>query len=263
MKLGSMTYFAADPAKELQRIHESGFDYVELNIEWPSSTAEKLLARKSELKKLISDYKLEVVGHTPWYFHFAHPYSNIRSTYIEETKKIMNCASEFGAKICTIHPDQLFHIYDEQKDREGYVRNFLDSAKTLDEHARSLGLTLCVENFHSKAFSIEEFKRLFREIPKAKLTLDLGHTNFFIPGADGASLFLDEFSSKLAHVHAHDNNGKEDQHLSIGEGKIDWKKTLGKLKKVYNGTITLEIHAPDRDYIKISKKKFEELWKSV
>jgi len=53
-----------------------------------------------------------------------------------------------------------------------------------------------------------------------------------------------------------DHFGKEDQHLPIGAGIIDFSKVVKALKGIgYNDTITLEVFSRDRDYLKMSKKK--------
>jgi sugar phosphate isomerase/epimerase len=58
-----------------------------------------------------------------------------------------------------------------------------------------------------------------------------------------------------------DNYGKEDQHLPIGAGIIDFSKVVKALKGIgYNDTITLEVFSRDRDYLKMSKKKMVEMW---
>ena len=54
-----------------------------------------------------------------------------------------------------------------------------------------------------------------------------------------------------------DNFGKEDNHLPIGTGTIDFKKITRALKGIgYDGTVTFEVFSRDRDYLRISKEKF-------
>jgi sugar phosphate isomerase/epimerase len=86
--------------------------------------------------------------------------------------------------------------------------------------------------------SIEDFKRFYEEIDEPiGLVLDTGHAN--ITGE--LQCFLTGLSAKIAHVHAHDNVGKSDQHLGIGYGNIDWKNTVELLKKSsYKGIVMVE-----------------------
>ena len=58
-----------------------------------------------------------------------------------------------------------------------------------------------------------------------------------------------------------DNFGKEDQHLPIGAGIIDFSRVVKALKGIgYADTITLEVFSRDRDYLKMSRKKIQEMW---
>ncbi|MBT7062709.1 sugar phosphate isomerase/epimerase, partial [Candidatus Woesearchaeota archaeon] len=50
------------------------------------------------------------------------------------------------------------------------------------------------------------------------------------------------FGKNIIHIHISDNFGEEDDHLQLGDGKINWKKVAKLLKKYkYNGTITPEV----------------------
>jgi sugar phosphate isomerase/epimerase len=65
-------------------------------------------------------------------------------------------------------------------------------------------------------------------------------------------------------VHANDNFGKEDAHLPIGAGIIDFERILKELKDTqYDETTTLEVFSRDRDYLKISKEKIKRLWEAL
>ncbi|MCX6770004.1 MAG: TIM barrel protein [Candidatus Micrarchaeota archaeon] len=72
--------------------------------------------------------------------------------------------------------------------------------------------------------------------------------------------YLAQFKKKIVHVHLHDNNRREDLHLPLGAGKIGVEKVVRELKSFYDGTITLEVHSVDREYLKISRDKLEIMW---
>jgi len=58
-----------------------------------------------------------------------------------------------------------------------------------------------------------------------------------------------------------DNKGKEDDHLPLGCGNIEWEKIIKIIKKFkFNKTITLEIFSPDRDYLLLSRDKLKSWW---
>jgi sugar phosphate isomerase/epimerase len=75
---------------------------------------------------------------------------------------------------------------------------------------------------------------------------------------------LQAFHDRLAHVHLSDNFGKrEDLHLPLGAGAIDWRSIISMLKSFrYHGTITLEVFSSDRRYLLLSRDKLREIWES-
>ena len=47
-------------------------------------------------------------------------------------------------------------------------------------------------------------------------------------------------------------------------GRIDWPWALGLLKKAgYDGTITLEVFTPDREYLRYSRDALRRIWDSA
>ena len=111
-----------------------------------------------------------------------------------------------------------------------WTRN-LESVRRLVRFAREHGVEACIENI-MEAFvmkNIEEFRRFYSEIGEdVGLVFDTGHANV----VGQLESFLDEFSEKIVHVHAHDNHGKSDEHLGIGYGNIDWNMVAQHLKRV-------------------------------
>jgi len=69
--------------------------------------------------------------------------------------------------------------------------------------------------------------------------------------------FIERFYDRIGHIHANDNFGKEDNHLPIGTGTIDFLKIIKALKQIgYDETVTFEVFSKDRDYLRISREKF-------
>jgi sugar phosphate isomerase/epimerase len=98
-------------------------------------------------------------------------------------------------------------------------------------------------------------------VPDLLFHLDVGHAN--LESEHNLTVEMaSTFSDRLTHVHFSDNNGGDlDLHLPLGVGKIDWRWIVHILKRVgYDGTITLEVFAHDREYLVISRKKLRKLW---
>jgi sugar phosphate isomerase/epimerase len=108
-----------------------------------------------------------------------------------------------------------------------------------------------------------EFQSVFEAFPELRLTLDIGHANLG-GGKNKSSEFIQRYGYRIGHVHANDNFGKQDNHLPIGAGIIDFERILRELKEAqYDETITLEVFSRDRDYLKISKEKIKRMWEAL
>jgi sugar phosphate isomerase/epimerase len=119
-----------------------------------------------------------------------------------------------------------------------------EAVQRLMSVAKKQNIKLLLENIISEGTRIDSLMNLLAEIDPEKtvgICLDLGHANI-----EGEILeILKQASSRLDHIHVHDNNGKEDSHLCPGQGSIPWDKVLDILEdKEFNGIATLEL----RDY---------------
>jgi sugar phosphate isomerase/epimerase len=80
---------------------------------------------------------------------------------------------------------------------------------------------------------------------RAALCFDLGH--WFVAAADFQTLpqWLEQTADRLGHLHLHDNCGRFDQHLGLGQGLIDFQPALKFLaERNLSPTFTLEAHDP-------------------
>ena len=78
------------------------------------------------------------------------------------------------------------------------------------------------------------------------------------------SSFIHLYGYRIGHVHANDNFGKEDNHLPIGAGVIDFEKIMRELKDAqYDESITLEVFSKDRDYLRFSMEKIKQMWEAL
>ena len=257
MFLGAMNNPNKSVAKEIARFGELGFDYMDLTAEAPQATPELLQKQEKQIRDALSTSKLKVVGHTPWFFEISHPYESIRKAVMAEMKASISACAKFGAEKVGIHPDPMSFTHPS---RDKFLSVYSDSVAELNKHCLDLGVTLLIETYEDKFLKPKELEEIFIRLPDARFTLDVGHA--FLNGGDQSiGNMVAKFSDQLLHVHASDNNGKEDLHLPIGAGKINWEKAIKALKAVgYDDTITLEIFSQDTEYLQISKEKFKALW---
>jgi sugar phosphate isomerase/epimerase len=67
------------------------------------------------------------------------------------------------------------------------------------------------------------------------ICFDVGHAYIM----DEVENFLDHVK-KFKNVHFHDNSGKRDEHLVLGQGTIDFPYVIERITKEYSGDIIIE-----------------------
>jgi sugar phosphate isomerase/epimerase len=264
MKYGAMNFPIKPLLKEVEEIGEMGFDYVELTMDPPEATPQKLLSQKKAILDLLRRYGLGIIGHLPTFVWPTDLYESLRKASLQENFDALDAGAELGIEKMVLHPGFITGlgklIVDKAK------RYGMESMGAIMRKANTLSITLCVENMFPLAhfFSqAHEFQEMFEAFPEARLTLDIGHAN--IGGGKNRSLeFIQRYGYRLGHVHAGDNFGKEDNHLPIGAGIIDFERILKELKEAhYDDTITLEVFSRDKEYLRISKEKIKRMWENL
>jgi sugar phosphate isomerase/epimerase len=246
---------ARDPMKEITRIADLGFSFVDLTLEPPQARPEQVDARR--LRKALEKYGLGVVGHTAYYLPFASAYDSIRDAAIAEAEKCLRVFAEVGSPIMNLHLDSRAPGHDPLWILQRNAGAFERLLPTADE----MGITLMVEN--SEGDTVATLAPILDVLPSVGLHLDVGHANIgtrksHVPG------LLEKYGDRLRHVHLSDNKGKGDDHLAIGAGTIDWRRELRAVKATgYDGTITLEVFYGDSDLITYSRERVERLWQSL
>ncbi len=112
------------------------------------------------------------------------------------------------------------------------------------ELASMTGVKLAVENIVDSEPS--HLVRLADEIdhPLFGLCLDVGHRELF--SKLGPAEWLGLTAPRLFELHLHDNFGTSDDHLPVGDGKIEWQGFFEKLKGLAAQPVyTLEAHSED------------------
>jgi sugar phosphate isomerase/epimerase len=263
MKYGAMNFPLKSTVEEMEEIGKLDFDFVELAMDPPEATSEELLKRKKEILDVLSAYDMGIVAHLPIFPNISSPYQSIREASIGEYLNALEVAAELGVRKAVLHPSFMPGLRGPVK--EGVGAHMGQGLDAILKKALELDITICLENLFPPPMahtlsSPEEFAEVLAEYPVLKLALDIGHANI---GTDKnrALEFVKLLGSRIGHIHAGDNFGKEDNHLPIGAGTVDFSKILEELKGTgYDDTLTLEVFSRDRDYLRISRDKIRELW---
>jgi sugar phosphate isomerase/epimerase len=256
MLVGAMNFPGRSVLKEIHRIAEDRFDFVDLTLEPPAAW----LPNGKEVGALLSDLGLQVVGHTAWYLPIASPFPELRKQALDLYKRGLDVFAEAGATLVNVHPDQRVPLTPPEKVR---ARN-ADAIAQLVEAGATRGIKIMVENLDRMFSGVEDLAAILEAVPEAGFHLDVGHANLRLgQGAKNRTAqLLEAFDARLVHVHVSDNRGGDaDLHLPLGAGLIDWKGAIRALKGAgYDGTVTLEVFSRDREHLRTSRRLWLEWW---
>ncbi len=261
MRYGAMNSPMRSLLHEVETLGAFGFDYIEVTMDAPYAHHSVIREQKEELLKALDRLGLELVCHLPTFVSTADLTDSLREASIEETIRSMQVAAELNAIKAVLHPSFIHGLGAMLPD---LARQHAKAtmARLLDE-AERLQLTVCVENMFPRSLSMirpRDFDALFDKFPNTMLTLDTGHAHIG-GGTERILGFIKRFPNRIGHVHASDNRGRDDDHLPIGAGTIDFSRVVKALKEIgYDDTITLEVFTRDRGYLNSSRGKLEALF---
>jgi len=142
--------------------------------------------------------------------------------------------------------------------RELWLENSINTWSWLGQRIRDEGAVLMLENVYERG--PDEIQMLFENLRDhcVGFCLDTGHHAVF--SRRSLKTWIESLGSFLGQVHLHDNRGKEDDHLAMGKGRIDFLFLFTQLKAIKNDPpiITLEPHR-EGDYWP-SIEYLEKLW---
>ena len=250
----------------LQEIHEigrMGFDYLELTMDPPQAHHTLIRKQRRDVLDGLARYGMAVVCHLPTFVSTADPTESLREASIQETILSLKEASDLKPLKVVLHPSFIQGLGTMMLEQtRQYAVEALD--RILNE-AERLSFPICVENLFPRSCSLvnpEDFDALFRRFPSARLALDTGHAH--IGGIERIGAFIRRHAGRIGHIHASDNSGRDDEHLPIGAGSIDFPRVVKALREIgYDDTITLEVFSRDRDYLRISREKLSAMFTAV
>jgi sugar phosphate isomerase/epimerase len=242
--------------KEIHRIANEGFDFIDLTLEPPAAW----LPNGKEVGSLIADLGLEAVGHTAYYLPIASPFKELKQQAFDLYARGLDCFADAGIELVNIHPDNRVPLHGPDRMR---ARN-ADAIAELCGLATARDIRLMVENIDRGFARVGDFIEIFERSPGAGFHLDVAHANLRLGlgQSNHTPELLEAFSDRLCHVHVSDNRGGEgDLHLPLGAGNIDWRSMIGVLKGAgYDGTVTLEVFSREREYLRTSRRLWLEWW---
>jgi sugar phosphate isomerase/epimerase len=265
MHYGAMNFPVRPLLQEIETVSELGFDYLELTMDPPQAHYTMVQDQREDILKALERFELGLVCHLPTFISTADLTESLREASVEEVLKSLEVAAKLQPYKVVLHPSYIMglgHLVPEQS--KGYA---MKSLGTIVERAHQLGLCLCLENMFPRAQWLvepEDFAEILEKFPTINLTLDTGHAHIDDRKGKRALDFIQRFPERIGHVHASDNFGKEDSHLPVGAGTVDFQQIGRALKEMgYTDTVTVEVFSSDRDYLRISREKLIALFDAL
>ncbi|MDR2698811.1 MAG: sugar phosphate isomerase/epimerase [Candidatus Methanoplasma sp.] len=181
----------------------------------------------------------------------------IREASVEETIRTMEHANRMGIALVTIHPGIYSMVLHSAKDRS--IRYAKDSLKKIEKGAEEYGVTAAVENMPSFVIMMGQTPGELLELMDGtdlSICFDIGHANTM----GLIDECIDAFEGRIANIHIHDNMGKNDDHMTIGDGKIDFVRVLSRLRG-YKGNYIIE--SRNMESAIVSKERLEDIMRKL
>jgi sugar phosphate isomerase/epimerase len=264
LKFGLLTNPLEAVPGEISRFKQLGFDYTEIGIEEPNATPRILLEQKDEILSALARNGMFALGHTAYWVGFGSSHEKVRAGWVNEALDMIQTASALGIPLLNFHfYSRLGMVGGTERSKETFLRNFTDSMSELARFGAQNGVGLMLENVPPQnghpLESLACFSQVMASVPALKFHFDIAHA-FIENRMKGVKEYLDAFSDRLVHIHMHDNHGIQDEHLPLGEGKMDVRKVVKLLKEYsYGKTVTFEVFTSRADAAR-SKDLFRKLW---
>ncbi len=236
----SMLYTLSEPFnKMVKQLAAVDACYVEVVDEGIHTLSKKRVAKLNEIAK---SKRLRYSVHAPFAdINIASPSKTMLKASMKRLKQSLAYARDLNAYLWVFHPGNKSGIAAFYPGAE-WKQN-LASIRELHETAEDFSIAIAMENLPEKYNFImknpEDFQRFYTEtgLDDIGIVLDTGHANL----EGQIEPFLAKLPKKIVHVHISDNHGEEDEHLGLGDGKIDWQQFAKLLKSIsFNGTILTE-----------------------
>ena len=222
--------------EELLDVAKLGYPFVEISLDDPAVVAGWI----PQLLEIKNTYGILFLAHYP---NEDNPLDAdvLRNKFLPRIKTLMDLSRQLDITKATLH----FWI-DQRWAPADLISRKLELLSRMVDYGDEYGITVCIENLSERT---ESFEPAFNAIPDLRMTLDIGHAQL-LSQQNTSFRFIEDHFSRIAHLHVHDNRGgtsvKDDLHLPLGEGIVDYSAIITSLmKKGYDSTITMEVKSKD------------------
>lgn len=237
------------PEGLIENASSRGIAHIEINLSREKLGLKMFDANKIEfLKKVSNEQNVSLSLHVPHYINISEILPPLRNSNMRYLYQCIEVAANLNITHITLHLGSFYWFPVEKWMRKRALNRFINNIKEVLSVCEEKKLTIALENvvpipngseFLLLGDNISDFKYVFAKIksPWLKFCLDTGHANM----GEGVIKYMHSFGDKLSCIHYHDNNGSNDEHLPVGEGRVPWDKLAFELQKIsFKGPIISE-----------------------
>lgn len=244
-----LNVYKDNPESVLNYAVSKGLNHIEINLSDEKLTLNTFTnERIKTLKTLAEKNNVQLSFHIPYYTNISDVLFHLRRASIKYLLKSIRIAGRLGATHITLHLGSFYWFPVEKWERKKALQRFVKSLNKVLKLCEEQGVVIALENvvpipagseYYLLGDNIEDFKYIFSvyDSDYLKFCLDTGHAQM----AEGVIAYINNFRDRLCSIHYHDNNGFNDAHLAIGNGKVPWQKLAAKLEEIeFNGPLISE-----------------------
>jgi sugar phosphate isomerase/epimerase len=226
-----------DPFQWAYELEENGYTGWEIVQEGSQCLNSQNIERIKEIKETTN---LELTLHLPFSdMNLAGLNPGIHREVMRQMKSSLELACDL-VELAVVHPGYL-SPHGAQMPGKAW-KGGVDSIKSICDIAYDLGIMISVENMPDVpgvfGKTPDDMTEILEAVDRenAGFTFDVGHANTLGLVED----FVGSMEDRITHVHIHDNMGRRDEHLPIGDGSVDWSLLMQGLS-TYRGIFVTEM----------------------
>ncbi|HIU64142.1 MAG TPA: TIM barrel protein [Candidatus Avacidaminococcus intestinavium] len=149
--------------------------------------------------------------------------------YLEVFRNTLEYAKKCEAEFVVVHSNEEWK--GEREEVMALVESRISEILTL---AKIFNVPILLENVGLKTngtllYDWHDYVALIDKFPEANALIDIGHAHVNDWNIVEVLVVLQK---RIKAMHLHDNNGRQDQHLLIGKGEIDWEVYFKKAERI-------------------------------
>jgi len=203
--------------------------HINLELYFSACTLDAL--KDSDIKELRNglDYNPSLTIHSP--FMDLSPGAEdlkVRAITLERFSHVFDIAAILTPEVIVFHSG--YEKWKYALKVETWIENSMQIWRELVQRASEMGIKIAIENIFED--NPENLRLLMEAIPSEHfgLCFDTGHFHLF--SKISLAEWLNQIRSHILEIHLHDNTGKADDHLAIGDGNFDFAALFAELRDI-------------------------------